>query len=237
MTSLFLFSILFNLFFSIYGYAFTYFPGEGVTPDLDIGLDPDSLYKIGMSFINGTSLNVTFNMAPVIIEEETGVPLRVRWESYLTGDLLEFEIQNPVERYLETWYAPLRLNLYMGPEYDHYTYLYNSTIVTLWEPEFNWTRGVGGSDFAFFLTTWPDDDNNITKAVYETGRLVLTYGEPISLTGEDEISIKNFIKWYYNTITGFNSYGLPSALVWFMRIIFTLNIIAGVFMLKELSRF
>lgn len=238
MTGLFLFSILFNLFFSVYGYAFTTFPEtSSQNPYLDISIDLDDLYEIGISFGNATSFNKTWGSAPTLIDQGDGVPLRVDWGPHVDGDYFQLQVQNPVERYLNTWNLPYPLDLYMGPEFDHYSMLYNSTLISLYEPEYDWVRGAGGSNFAFFLSPIPQDYGNFTNAVYETGIITVTYGEPVSITGEDEISIKNFIKWYYNTVAGANSYGLPTPMVWFMRIIFTLNVIAGVFMLKELSRF
>lgn len=238
MTSLFLFSILFNLFFSVYGYAFTNFPGEWTeNPDLDIAIGIDDLYAIGITFTNATSLNITFGEDPLLIEREGGVPLKIDWSSHpLKGDYFQILIQSPIERYLDTWYLPDSLDLWMGPDDDFYMFIWNSSLVSLYEPDHDWIRGLGGADFTFFLSPTHADTGNITRAVYETGILTLTYGTPISLTGQDEISVKNFILWYLNTITGADNYGLPDSLIWLMRIIFTLNVIAGVFTLKELSR-
>lgn len=231
-TSLFLFSILFNLFFSVYGYAFTVFPEDpGEVPDLDISLDIDDLYEIGISYNNATSLNITYGSAPTLVDEASGVPLRADWSSHLDGDYFQLQIQNPVERFLNTWILPFPLDLYMGPEYDHESFLYNSSIVNYFEPDYGWVRGTGGSNFAFFLSPIPPDEDNITKAVYETGILTLTFGDPIAT---EELSFRNFVRWYYSTLIGASSYGLPVSLVWIMRIVFSLNIIAGIFMLKEL---
>lgn len=238
MSSLFLFSVLFNLFFSVYGYAFTNFPVEpSENPDLNIALDMDDLYEIGISFSNATSLNITFGADPTVLDQGIDIFYRVDWSSHIRGDYLQFQVQSPIERFLNTWVLPSDLSLFMGSEGDFYAELYNSSLVSLYEPGYDWIRGRAGSNFAFFLSPTPADRGNITRAIYETGTLILTYGDPISLTGQDEISIKNFISWYYDTLIGANSYGLPEGLVWFMRIIFSLNVIAGVFMLKELSRF
>lgn len=235
MTSLFLFMLIFNILFGLFAHAFTVFPSfDQEIYRYDISIDEVRLNSYGISFVNATSFNVTWKEAPQIFEQNDK-KFRVKWDEIGILGLRDgwlFEKQSIIEQWADTWYFPEKQMVGVGETGEPMIEVWNSSIVSYFSTEFNWTKIDIASGVTAFITTINSDSNNITKAVYETGTLTLTVGEP----REESYTVGNFIDWYWGIVFGFNDYGLPSSMAWIMRIIFTLTVGSFVFMTRSLTR-
>lgn len=228
--------IIFNLLFSVFGFAFTAFPATQSTA-LDIPINQELLYQEGLVFNNATYFNLTYNDDWSYFEQ-SGRNMRIGFrEGSLDPnnvDGVTVQQQGLVQQQFDSWLLPTNLPMYVGPDYKVLTgNLDNASIVLYFETDYNWTRfrthnGVNG-----FLTTQAADNNNITKAVYETGILVVTLGE---LAVEVETDIATFARWYWNTLFQFGYTGFPSVMGWMLKLIVLLNFISGVIVLREQFR-
>jgi hypothetical protein len=229
MQSLFLFSVIFNLIFAPLSFVFTNF-GEEPGEEYQIAIDEIRLNRYGISFVNATSFNITFSGGPTEFEQNDK-KIRVEWlDRFLFEDTITFSKQSIIERTLDTWFFPEIMTIFVGENAAILRGITNSSIVTYFDTDYNWTKIDIDQGVLGFLTTIPQDNNNITKAVYDTGILTLTIGEPRS----ESWDAGSFIDWYWSLLFGFNDYGLPSAFAWLMRLLFTLTIVSAVFVTRDL---
>jgi len=231
---IFVWGIVFNLLFGVFGFTFTTFADEPIT-DFDISLDVETLWKNGIVFVNATDYNLTYG-ADWTYFTENNKELRMRWYDPTTPltapDGLYFQKQSIIEDYLDTWFFPEPLNIFVGESRDIVAYLSNGTMIEYWETENNWTRIDIANGIIGFIHTQQADSNNITKAVYESGELVLTIGEPSSTSA---FSTENFIDWYWSAVFSFDYSEVPQSLNWIMKIIVSINLVSAIFVIRELS--
>lgn len=232
---IFIWGIVFNLLFGVFGFAFTTFATDPAEYDLDIALDVDQLWKNGIIFVNATSFNLTYGDDWHYFTENNK-ELRVRWYDPVIPLLapagIYFERQSIVEQYTDTWIYPLKQEILLGESRDIVQWLSNGTLIEYWETDNNWTRLDVANGIIGFISTIPPDENNITKAVFETGILTLTIGEPESTSS---FSAENFIDWYWSAVFTFDYSEVPFLLNWLMKIIVILNLVSAIFVVRELS--
>lgn len=230
--------IIFNLLFSVFGFAFTAFPTTGNT-EIDIPLDADTLYQEGIIFVNATYFNLTYNGNWTYFsqaERNMRIGFREAGIDPLVQDGITIQQQGLVQQYFDSWLLPTTLQIEVGPNYRALVNpknLGNSTIVQYWENDYNWTRFRTLNSITGFVTTIPADNNNISKAVYETGILTITIGELQVLS---DIDILTFARWYWNTIFSFGYSGFPSVLSWVLKLIVIINFVTGVIVIRDLFR-
>lgn len=235
MTGLFIFMFIFNALFGVFAHAFTVFPeDESDVYDYEIAIDESRLLDYGLIFQNASSYNITWKAAPVYFSANEK-DFRVLWDEIgILGshDGLLFQKQSLIEQYADSWLFPERQQVALGETGEVVSEIWNSSIITYWDPEYNWTKIDIASGVQGFITPILSDQHNITKAVYETGILQFTVGQPRELG----YSIGSFIDWYWGVVFGFSSYGLPSSMAWIMRLIFSLTVMSFIFMTRALTR-
>jgi len=229
------FSVIFNILFASLSFAFTS-PAESFdSSEFQISLDENILSLRGIDFKNATSYNLTFGADWTYFELD-GVKTRVVWaHDFIGGDGFMAQIQNIAERYLNTWFLPVPLQMKVGADriYIQGGIISNSTIVSEFDVNWNWLEIVFSGDKRAFITTTHADANNITKAVYETGILTLTIGEIVS---ENKYDFWGFVTWYWEVLFSQGDYAVPFYMDIIIKIMFALNLISAVLVAKDLTR-
>lgn len=230
MSSIFIFYLIFNILFSAFSYAWTVFPEYEQSQDFDIVISQEKLLEYGVTFTNATSLNVTFG-ADYQYFTYNDRELRVKWVDSAT-DYIIFQKRTWIGQRLDSWFFNMDLDIQLVDHGLVTQALYNGTIIAYWDAVEGWLRinidyGVVG-----FFTTIPGDAGNVTKAVIETGILTLTVGE----TETDAYSFREFIDWYWSMIFGYDYSAMPQSLQWLMRAMLSLNIIVGIFAIRDLTK-
>lgn len=233
--------IIFNLLFSMMGYAFTTFP---TTPadQLNVPIDLEVLADEGIIFLNATAYNLTYG-GDWIEFTEADQKMRISFRDapiydpkYDLYDGIMIQKQALIQSYFDSWLFADYIGLELGVNYEPLgdtRSISNSSIVSYWENEYNWTRFRTSNDIAGFITTRASEDNNITKAVYETGNLTVTLGE---LQLNPDIDITTFARWYWNTLVRFEYVGFPAVLSSIIKVIVVINVVSGILVLREQFR-
>lgn len=233
---LFIWGIVFNLLFGVFGFTFTTFANEPIDSDLEISLDVDQLWETGIVFVNATSYNITYGDDWQYFTENNK-ELRVRWYDPLiplsAPAGIYFERQSIIEQYTDSWLFPEEQQVLIGQTRDIEPYLSNGTLIEYWETENNWTRIDIANGIIGFIHTLASDSGNITKAVYETGEITITIGEPSTTSA---FSTSNFIDWYWSAIFSFDYSEVPVVLNWIIKIITTLNLTSAIIVFRELTK-
>lgn len=228
-----IFSFIISLLFPIFAYTFTSF---GTTPTVyDVSLSQDVLTSAGIVLADGESHNITFDTAwtEYTVKNNT---MRIRWESnILKGDFMGHYRQSYIENVLGTWLFPER----MTPQIEGLGVLVphgmdNATIVNNFNTDYNWTKySIIENGLTVFVTTLPSDNNNITKAVYETGTVTVTVGSLVLESGS--VSALHFVDWYVSVVTGqAENWGFPSFMVWIVRIMSFMTLLSAYLLGVEL---
>lgn len=232
--------IIFNILFSVFGFAFTAFPST-YQESLELPIDQDVLYSEGIVFVNATYYNLSYN-ANWTYFTQGGNNMRI---SFRDGDFffdpdvkdgIIIQEQTLIGQYLDSWALPVTLQIEIGKNYEEFTNpknLSNSTIVTYFEPQFNWTRFRAPNAINGFVITLPEDENNITKAVYETGILSVIVGE---LQINSDLDVATFARWYWSSLFNFGYSGFPSMVQWILKLIVAINLVSAIFAIRELFR-
>lgn len=226
--------IIFNVLFSVFGFAFTVFPDTAST-SFDIPIDQEILYQEGITFLNATAFNLTYNGGwHYFTASDRNMRIAFK-EGTLYTDGIEIQQQGLVQSYFDSWLLPTSLPISVGEEYETLPLpiLSNSTILLYWENDHNWTRFRTLNAVNGFITTIPSDENNISKAVYETGILTITLGE---LQMSTDFDITTFAQWYWNSLFSFGYSGFPDVLSWVLRLIVIINLVSGIIVIRDLFK-
>lgn len=233
MSGIFIFLLIFNILFSTFAYALTVFPEAETQADFSVTIDQEKLLQYGVSFINATSLNVTFG-ADYQYFTYNDRNLRVKWIDGAAGaDYIVFEKRSWLGEKLDSWLFALDLSVSLVDENFVTNALYNGTIINYWDSENDWLRINIDSGVIGFLTTLPADAGDIENAVQVTGILTLTVGE---VSTQEGLNIGEFIDWYSGMILGLNYNGLPSWMNWIIRGILTINLVVGIYAIRDLTK-
>jgi hypothetical protein len=236
---LYMFVLVFSMMFPTFTYAFTTFGAEAEL--YDVTLDPESLILAGITLQESQLHNLTFDGAQKYYEiQAENRTIRAAWHdeffNWATtqnwGDGIVFQVQGPLDRYLDTWYVPQKIWIESVRSGNHWQLLPNASIVQEWDNEYNWSRFKLESGYMVFIEPFYRT-SNISQAVYVDGILNVTVAKGI-VEGESEINLANFVNWYWGLIVGLDRYGLPAAFSWILRIIAAIQVLAGILLAKEL---
>lgn len=231
------FSFILSILFPTFAYTFTTF-GEEPEP-FDSSLSVAQLINAGVMLSDFEVHNVTYGGAAQEFEIKN-TTMRVQWKDrLLTGPYFANQQQTIIEKRLGTWVWPIEMDWRTigGAGFLPSKQLTNSTVVSNFDPTFNYTRyECVQNGMSVFITTLAADTNNITKAIFETGTVTVTVGSPI-FKGQD-INFENFGKWYISVVTGQgDDWGLPPFMSWVVRIFSFLTFLAGILLAKEFVPF
>lgn len=230
-----IFSFVISLLFPVFAYTFTSF---GASPqDFDISLSYDALTDAGIVLADGESHNITFKSAWTEYTVQN-ISMRIKWvDSASNGDYFGHYIQNWIGALTGLWSLPRILNPYFGDVSSGVLSPYgvnNLTVVTNWNPQYNWTRyKIKENALEVFITPLASDNNNISKAIYETGTVTVTVGTQVFETGG--MNFIKFTQWYIGVVTGQGQgWGLPSFMNWIVRIFSFLTLLSAYLLATEL---
>lgn len=238
-----LFSMLVNILFPVFAYGFTTITGSDLEA-YDIAISEETLINAGIQFQAADSLNITWKAADLDLQtfNISGQLLRIRWDSWpLYGDRFRFSIPKLIEipigdatgDYFSTGGQVVEVQS-QGNEYINN--FYNSTMVANYDPTYNWTQVyVPQKGLIILFTTLAADDNNITKAVYETGNLTATVGQRFN--EGSEFDFRAFIDWYMGMMFTNKNYGLPASAAWIMRGFVVITLFAALLLARDLLPF
>lgn len=231
-----IFSFVISILFPMFAYTFTTF---GENPNqYDFTLNVTQLENAGIKLGDAEVHNVTFGGAA---QEYTvkNATMRVQWKDRLLGTpYFANQQQSVIEKILGTWVWPIEMSLTPegAPAFIPSKDLTNDTVVNNFNRKFNWTRyTLVENSLTVFITTLDSDDNNITKAIYETGTVVVTVASEVF--GLEDSNFRDFGNWYLRVVTGNSEWGLPEFMVWIVRIFAFMTLLGGVLLVKEFIPF
>ncbi len=232
-----IFSFVLSILFPMFAYTFTTF---GENPQkFDLTLGPDQLQNAGIVLSEAVIHNVTFGGAAQEYTVKNST-MRVKWIDPLIGDpYFANQQQSYIEKVLGTWIWPIEMDL--TPEGAGFFIggddLTNDSVVNFFDSEFNWTQySPVQNSLQVFITTLDQDDNNMTKAIYETGTVTVTVASQVF--GLADNNFLEFGNWYLKIVTGNGSdWGLPDFMVWIIQIFSFMTLLAGVLLVKEFIPF
>lgn len=231
-----IFSFVLSILFPMFAYTFTTF-GENPDP-FDLTLSVVQLENAGIKLSEAETHNVTFG-GPAQEYTVKNATMRVKWiDSILFGDYFANQQQSVIEKILGTWFWPIEMDITLdrAPGFILGNDLNNATVVNSFNTEFNWTKySPVQNSLTVFITTLDSDNNNITKAIYETGTVTVTVASQVF--GLEDTNFRDFGNWYLQVVTGNSDWGLPDFMIWIVRIFSFMTLLAGVLLVKEFIPF
>lgn len=237
MTKLYIFVLVLNLVFPVFGYTFTAF---GENPgDYEMDLDLDALHMAGITLVDAESHNMTYNSGWVYFTE-LNKTIRSQFMDnvrdpmiLILGDGVTFQSQSAVAMALEGWTMPYRMSVKSVITNEWIKYIANDTIVRDYNTLYNWSRFILKSGHQVFIT--PNlTHGNMSRAVYEDAHINVTIAK--TFEEESNFNFRRFLGWYTSIMIGSQSWGLPSVFSWVLRILGALSIFAMVMLTKDLIR-
>jgi len=233
---LYVFILVLNLVFPILGYTFTTFEAE--YEDFDVSLDMETLMMAGINFVDAESDNLTYNGAWAYFEVQNKTT-RFRFmddikDPYWTiiGDGIATQRQAPPSKALDNWVFLNRISVKGAKTGNWEKAMFNASIISEWNIEYNWSRFMLMDGTNIFITPFSGD--NITDAVYETGKLNITVAKTFEET--TNFNFWQFISWYSSLMLGTQAWGLPPIFAWVIKIFSALSILALILLTKEMIR-
>jgi hypothetical protein len=230
------FCFILSILFPMFAYTFTTFAEQ--PSNFDITLDVEELSNAGIMLSDGESHNVTFGGVAQEYEVKNQT-MRIQWLNRIfpLSDFVAHQKQSWIELQFDTWIYPILMNpiMDMSQGFIDDRGMDNITIINYFDPVYNWTMyDLVQNGQTVFITTLKSDNNNITKAVLETGTLTFTVGSKMF---EDETNFVAFVDWYRSIVTGASNWGLPDFMIWVTRIFSFLMLLSGVLLAKEFVPF
>lgn len=221
-------------------YTFTTF---GDQPEgFDATLDNDQLINAGIELSDAESHNVTFlgSAQEYTVKNAT---MRVQWredpQPFINTPYFSHQQQTRIEKLLGTWIYPIEMEYVLDPALGAFPRrsLINSTVIQNFDTKYNWTKyKLVENGLTVFITTLASDDNNISKAILETGTVTVTVGS--QTFGGLDTNFDNFGNWYFSVVTGQGGdWGLPAFMVWIVKIFSFLTLLSGILLLKQFVPF
>ena len=234
-TKLYVTVLIFSLLMPVISFALTTW--EDDVEDYEIAIDPDVLMMAGITLSDGITLNVTYQSAFVYFEFENQT-IRTKWtdtwslEPNKTG--FGFETQGVINKWLDNWWYPYHYKLRPQSEASWRKIATNLTILSNFEPEWNYSRFILEDGYQVFFTPY-DPSENLSFAIYDSAHLNCTIGKTLMEDGAS-FSFMQFMNWYWSLMIGSNSFGLPTFMSWIVRLISALTLLSGVLLAKEMLR-
>lgn len=226
--------IIFNVLFSGFSYGLTTFADQP-SDLIDIDIDQETLLKEGILLVNATRFNVTFKDGWHYYTMNE-VKQRVKWDSDLVrGDGFSFQKQNFLAQQFDSWLLPQYVGVWFGESKTGIIdgFCTNSSIISHWDITKNYTRiNLETSDLCF-VRTLAADNNNITKAIQETGTVTLTIAD--GLLSADQ-TVEGFVKWYWANLFNWSYSGVPWSVTVFIKVIVFVNLASAIIVIRELFK-
>lgn len=238
-----LYSMIVNILFPVFAYGMTTITGSALE-DFDISISEETLINAGIQFTAAESANITFKGADLDSQtfNVSGNLLRIRWDTWpLIGDRFRFSMPKlyeiPIGDLTGDYFSTGGQVLEVQSEGQEYVNdFYNSTMVANFDPAYNWTRvNIPQKGIVVLFTTLSADDNNITKAVYETGNVTATVGQ--RFTDGSTFDFRAFIDWYMGMLFTNKNYGLPASAAWIMRVFVAITLFSALLLARDLLPF
>lgn len=194
----------------------------------------------GITLADGESYNVTY-LGDWEYYEVQNRSIRVKWVDDWTdpatflslGEGLIFQKKSPLGKFLNNWWwAQLMWIDGSKMEFPH-KIVSNVTVVNQWNPSYEWSQFESTEGILIFITP-PEEDMNITEAVYDEGVLTVTIGEGYS--EEEKFNFQSFVTWYIGIIVGDQTWGLPPFFSWIVRILSVMTILSALIVAKEMLK-
>ena len=219
--------LLVSILFHYFSYSFTIVAYD--YSEYDISLKLIDLYTSGILIGDWDEKNVTFENATWTTFEVGNATIRVKWAQWpFTGKTGFLYQQHTPFFTLQPWIDFRWSNIQGG------LIIQNSTIIEFYgmeTPNITINRGITG-----FVAVFQDSsgENNITKAVMETGLLTVVIAEDVAWSSEPDLG--SFMSWYLGLVTGSETWGLPDSFSILVRIMTMLGIFSGIFLMSEIRR-
>ena len=215
------FFLIFSIVFTYYSYALAFSAAnEG---RWDITLSYEDMQSTGILLGEADDVNVTYEGGWEYFAVNN-TEMRVEWTWIVTiGDHFRFQTHVKFFGMDLAW-------MEMGFK-DYGTEIYNSSVIVEWEEDRHLSRFQAKNGYIIFFSD-PEQEHNITRAIYEDGYVTITAAE--SITFSDNINLMTFVSWYAGMITGTNSYGLPSVFSIVLQVISALSFLSVVILAKEM---
>jgi len=237
-TRIYIFVLTLNLVFPVLAYTFTAF---GVSPeDYEIALDADTLMIAGINLVDAESHNLTYNGGWVYYTLLNDT-IRAQFMDdfrysiiYEAEDGIGFQKRGVISKAFDSWTLPVGVGLRSVVTNILMRQISNATIISEWNEEYNWSRFVMLDGHQVFVTPFATD-GNITKAVFDDAHVNVTIAKSF---GEEDTSFNfwSFLRWYSSLLIGDQSWGLPSAFAWILRLLGAISVFAVVMLTKEMIK-
>ncbi len=238
-TRFYIFILVLNLVFPVFGYSLTNFP-SGAPTEYAIDIDREALEAIGISLVDAESHNMTFSRVWVGYDG-LNKTYRARFSdrSHITGRPTAYydgvQIQtSPVTNGLLIWFFGYNVPAKSVVSGLSIEYVSNASIVSDYNPAYNWSRYVLGTGEMLFITP-NDPTHNISYAVNNVGHINVTIGKTFERTAG--FNFMRFASWYLSIMVGGQAWGLPEVFAWITRILGALSVLATVMLARELIGF
>lgn len=197
--------------------------------DYDIAIDHDNLIRAGIYLTRAESHNVTYEVGYAQFDD-VNYTCRVDWLRSIGGrDVVQFWDKDIFGTFLFASRIPINipaLGLTGAVMID------NHTILDAYDSNYNWTKmQMQFKGYLIFITHPPTSDN-ITDAVMNDGKITVTIA--ISMDEETNVNLWSFVNWYQSMLTGDQTFGLPPAFLWLVRIMTAVTILATMALIREL---
>jgi hypothetical protein len=209
---------------------------EYTTYDISTTLDQDSLANAGITLKEGISQNVTYQGSFQQYDLQN-LSVRISWvNDPIFGDYFLHQRRSFIGEVLNNWLLRRPLRIRVGTDDLDYMGLKNLTVINNFDTTYNWTKyKIEETGLLAFITTIPSDDNNITKAIQETGNVTITLGKQVS--SSETFTFTSFVDWYWSIILGGNDWGLPPFMNFLIRLISALTFLSAILLVKALIPF
>lgn len=215
------FFLIFSIVFTYFSYALTFSAtAEG---KWDITIPIEEIMATGMLLGEADDLNLTYGTDWQYFTVNN-TDIRVKWDWLaLYGDHVRFQTHVSFFGIGLAW-TEMGIRDYGGE-------IYNSSIIIEWNNQTKWSRFKFKNGYELFFTD-PEQEHNITRAIYDDGIITVTVAE--SITFDEDINLMTFVSWYAGMVTGTNSYGLPSVFNIVLQLINALSLLSVVIIVKEM---
>ncbi|MBA7491309.1 hypothetical protein ES702_01854 [subsurface metagenome] len=215
------FFLIFSIVFTYFSYALTF----SATPQdrWDITISVEEIMGTGILLGEADDLNLTWGSGYQYFTVNN-TEMRVKW-GWLAG------IGDSI--WLETHVTFFGIGLAWTPMgiRDYGNYLHNSSIIIEWNDQIKWSRFHPKNGYELFFTD-PEQEHNISRAVYEDGIITVTVAESVDFG--DKVHLMTFVSWYAGMVMGTSNYGLPSVFNIVLQLINVLSLLSVVILVKEM---
>ena len=226
-TRMYIFVLILNLVFPVLGYTFTVFGADQQAYEID--LDQNALMAAGITLADAESHNLSYP-SPWVEYTLLNSTIRAKWQY----NAIAFQKRSAVGRAFNSWIFPYVIDVKSIISNRWHGSITNSTIVSDFNTDYNWTQFILEDGHHIFVTPYADD-GNMSKAIWDDGHVNVTIAKSFEEAGTN-FNFWNFLGWYSSLLLGDQSWGLPEVFSWFIRILAGISIFSMVMLTKDLIR-